>query len=116
MRNPRPLLHVHAAAMRAAPTTTEALLWEALRGSKLGVGFRRQMPIGRYIADFAAPSARLVVEVDGGYHADRARADARRDRELGRLGWRVARVEAALVLSSTAEAVELVRAAVRGAP
>ena len=115
MRNPRPLLHVHAAAMRAAPTTSEALLWEALRGSRLGAGFRRQVPIGRYIADFAAPSARLVVEVDGGYHAGRVRGDAGRDRELGKLGWRVVRLEAALVLRSTAEAVELVRAALREA-
>ncbi len=37
VRHPRPLLHAHAAAMRAAPTTSEALLWEALRGSQLGL-------------------------------------------------------------------------------
>jgi Protein of unknown function (DUF559) len=49
-RNHAPILHA-----RAAPTTSEALLWEALRGSQLGVGFRRQVPIGRYIVDFAAP-------------------------------------------------------------
>jgi very-short-patch-repair endonuclease len=38
--------------------------------------------------DFVAPSVRLVIEVDGGYHADRAAADARRDRALGRFGFR----------------------------
>lgn len=61
---------------------TETILWQALSGSKLGVAFRRQVPIGRYIADFLAPACRLVVEVDGGYHATpaRLRADARRDR------------------------------------
>ncbi len=112
MRHPRPLLHVHAAAMRAAPTTSEALLWEALRGSQLGVGFRRQLPIGRYIADFAAPSARLVVEVDGGYHAGRVRGDARRDRELGRLGWRVVRVEARVVVEQLPQALAVIVAAI----
>jgi crossover junction endodeoxyribonuclease RuvC len=103
--------HVHAATMRVAPTTTEALLWQELRGSKLGVGFRRQLVIGRFIVDFAAPAARLVVEVDGGYHAERARADARRDRELERLAWRVVRVEAALVQHRLGEVVAAIRAA-----
>lgn len=110
----RPVLVARANAMRAAPTSTEALLWEALRGSRLGVGFRRQVPLGRYIADFAAPGAKLVVEVDGGYHAERVRADARRDRELGRLGYRVVHLPAELVARDLEGAVELVRAALRG--
>jgi very-short-patch-repair endonuclease len=100
-----------AAGMRSAPTTTEALLWTRLSGGQLGVGFRRQFVIGRFIADFAAPAARLIVEVDGGYHQQRARADARRDRELTRLGWRVLRVPAELVLHRLGDAVALVRAA-----
>lgn len=100
-----------AAVMRSAPTTSEALLWRALSGSRLGVGFRRQLVVGRFIVDFAAPSARLIVEVDGGYHAARARADGRRDRELGRLGWRVLRLPADLVLHRLEDAVALVRAA-----
>ena len=83
--------------MRMAPTTTEALLWQALSGSQLGVGFRRHFVIGRFITDFAAPAARLVVEVDGGYHRSRRRADARRDREIARLGWRVLRLPAEMV-------------------
>lgn len=97
--------------MRRAPTTTEALLWEQLRGSRLGVGFRRQVIIGRFIVDFAAPSARLVVEVDGGYHAARGKADARRDWQLEQLGWRVVRLEAGLVQQQLGEALALVRAA-----
>ena len=112
MRHVRPSLRTHATALRAVPTTTEALLWDELRGSKLGVGFRRQLPLGgRYIVDFAAPSARLVVEVDGGYHAARERADARRDRALEKLGWRVLRLEASLVQHRLCEAVAMVRAA-----
>jgi very-short-patch-repair endonuclease len=97
--------------MRSAPTTTEALLWQALSGSQLGIGFRRQFVVGRFIVDFAAPAARLVVEVDGGYHRERARADARRDRELGRLGWRVLRLPAELVRDRLGDAVAAVRAA-----
>ena len=103
----------NAHEMRGAPTTTEALLWQALRGSRLGVGFRRQFVIGPYIVDFAAPSARLVVEVDGGYHAGRAKADARRDRQLGELGWRVVRLSADMVAHDIEQAIAVVVAAVR---
>ena len=52
--------------------------------------FRRQVPIGRYIVDFASYPARLVVEVDGGQHADRA-ADRLRDRRLAVQGFSVRR-------------------------
>ena len=105
------LLAERARGMRAAPTTTEALLWQALRGSRLGAAFRRQVPIAGYIADFCAPRQKLVVEVDGGYHAERARADARRDRKLVAAGYRVLRLPAALVMHRMVEAVALVRAA-----
>ena len=93
-------------------TDTEAALWRQLSGKKLGVAFRRQVVIDRFIVDFVAPSTRLVVEVDGSYHAERATADARRTRVLERLGYRVVRVEAELVRKNVAEAVERVRDAV----
>jgi very-short-patch-repair endonuclease len=59
-------------------TEAERKLWSRLRSGQLGVKFRRQVPIDRYIADFACIEARLVVEVDGGQHnidiaSDRAR-------------------------------------------
>jgi very-short-patch-repair endonuclease len=66
---------------------------------------------GRYIVDFCAPSVRLVVEVDGRDHELRRRADARRDAELRGLGYRVLRVEAALVMRDLAAVVALVRGA-----
>jgi len=91
-------------------TPSEARLWEALRGSKLGVAFRRQVPIGHYIVDFLAPSARLIVEVDGGYHAERASADARRDRALERAGYRVVRVSAERVMREFGAVVAEIRA------
>ena len=108
----RTVLAARAAAMRAAPTWSELLLRERLSREQLGVPFRTQFVIGgRYIVDFAAPAARLVVEVDGGVHRDRVRADARRDRELGRLGWRVLRLPDELVRRELDAAVVLVRAA-----
>ena len=95
-----------AAQMRHAPTASEARLFEALRGGRLGIGFRRQVPVlGRFIVDLLAAEVRLVVEVDGGYHAQRACADARRDRALGRAGYRVLRVEAELVMRDLEAAV-----------
>ena len=100
-----------AALMRHSPTSTEALLWSELRGGRLGVPFRRQVVIGRRIADFCAPSIKLVVEVDGGYHAGQAPRDARRERELAALGYRVVRVDASLVSHDLPAAVALVRAA-----
>ena len=78
MSNNSDTLALHAHTMRQAPTESEARLWRALRSSQLGVAFRRQVPLLGFIADFYAPSARLVVEVDGGYHARRVTADARR--------------------------------------
>ena len=66
---------LEARRMRRYPTPSEALLWRELRGGKLGVRFVRQAVIGRFIVDFFAPELRLVGEVDGGYHAQRKRAD-----------------------------------------
>ncbi len=107
----RALLAERARALRFAPTLGEARLWQQLRGSRLGVAFRRQLPVGDYIADFAAPSVRLIVEVDGGSHRGRAAQDARRDRALARAGWRVLRLEEELVVRRLGEAVGRVRAA-----
>lgn len=79
-------LAAHASRMRSALTPSEEALWSELSGGKIGVTFRRQYVIVRFISDFAAPSVKLVVETDGGYHAHRAFADASRDRKLQRLG------------------------------
>jgi very-short-patch-repair endonuclease len=96
--------------MRLAPSPYEELLWRALSGKKLGVAFRRQVPIQRFIADFLAPSAGFVIEVDGPYHAKRRSADRRRDEKLRRWGYRVLRLEAELVLRDLPAALALVAA------
>ena len=74
--------------------------------------FRRQVVLGTAIADFFAPAIRLVVEVDGGQHRSRRSADARRDRDLRRLGCHVLRIEAEVVMRDLPAAVALVREAV----
>lgn len=111
----RSLLESRARELRSRLTPSEAALWNTLSGSQLGVHFRRQHNIGRFIVDFVAVRPRLVVEVDGGYHATRKSADARRDRALARAGFRVLRVPAELVLQDLGSALQLVRAALLSA-
>ena len=99
------LLAARARHMRFNPTVSESRLFAAIRGRRLGVAFRRQVPLGRYVVDFAAREAGLIVEVDGPFHAARAKADARRDESLRRLGYRVLRLEAELVMRDLPGAV-----------
>ena len=62
------LLKKYAKSHRQEMTESEEVLWNALRDNIQGYRFRRQHAIGNYIADFACLPARLVIEVDGGYH------------------------------------------------
>jgi very-short-patch-repair endonuclease len=103
------LLDCRARQMRQHPTHSELVLWQAIRGQRLGVAFRRQVPLGSYIVDFLAPSARLIVEVDGGYNQARRKADARRDRWLHQQGYTVLRLPAAMVLENLAGALNVIR-------
>ena len=99
--------------MRAAPTDAERRLWQLLRGHRLGgLKFRRQVPLDGIILDFVCFEARLVVEVDGGQHADSA-ADALRDRRLAGLGFRVLRFWNNDVLQNPAGVATAILAAAR---
>ncbi len=106
------VLATYASANRHAPSAPEARLWRELSSGKLGVSFRRQVVLGNAIADFFAPFVRLVVEVDGVQHRQLRTADARRDRDLRRLGSEVLRIEAQVVMRDRPRAVALVREAV----
>jgi very-short-patch-repair endonuclease len=80
-----------ARGLRNGMTEAERRLWARLRGDVLGVRFRRQLVIDqRYIVDFCCPAVSLVVEVDGGQHAD-STADMQRDRAMEQLGYRTLR-------------------------
>jgi len=84
----------NARKMRKVMTDAELKLWNELRAHRLmGLSFRRQMPIAGYIVDFACPTHRLIVEVDGSQHGDGrgADADALRTGQLQQLGWTVLR-------------------------
>jgi very-short-patch-repair endonuclease len=110
MRNHSSILAAHAHRMRQAPTDSEAALWRALRARQLGVEFRRQVPVLRFIVDFLAPRERLVVEIDGGYHEQRVLGDARRDQKLRRAGYRVLRIPSKLVTQNLPEVLAAIRA------
>src|SRR5437016_13108101 len=90
MRGPNPKVRIER-KLRAAQTDAERKLWFALRDRRLG-GFKfvRQEAIGPFIVDFACRERRLVVEVDGGQHAESAKGAAR-DAYLARENYRVIR-------------------------
>jgi very-short-patch-repair endonuclease len=78
--------------LRNNPTPAERALWAQLSARKVaGVRFNRQVDIGPFVADFAARSIGLVIEVDGGDHALREREDAQRSRFIEAQGFRVIR-------------------------
>jgi very-short-patch-repair endonuclease len=84
--------HRFARGLRRDMTDAEAKLWPQLRGRQLqGVKFRRQMPIGRFVADFASVEAKLVIELDGGQHAEQVEADAERSAAIEAAGFLVLR-------------------------
>jgi dTDP-4-amino-4,6-dideoxygalactose transaminase/very-short-patch-repair endonuclease len=79
----------YAKENRHHPTEAENALWNALRGSKLGVKFRQQHVIEDYIVDFYCAELKLTIELDGGYHniPDQQKADAERTARLKSLGY-----------------------------
>jgi very-short-patch-repair endonuclease len=84
----------NARALRKNSSNAERLLWVALRNHRLnGASFRRQVPIGNYIADFVCHAARLVIELDGGQHFsnESERADTARSVVIEAKGFRVLR-------------------------
>lgn len=96
-------------------TDGEKLLWSKLRGKHLfDIQFYRQKPLGKYIVDFYAPKAKLVIEVDGGQHLDEAHLnkDMKRDGYLRRIGLRVLRFDNLQVLKDTEAVMEVILRAV----
>jgi len=90
--------------LRRNQTEAEKVLWARLRSRQMtGAKFRRQQPIGRYIADFVSLETKLIVEIDGGQHDDsEGRAnDERRTAWLNEKGFRVLRFWNNEVLTNT---------------
>ncbi len=105
-----------ARTLRRRSTDAELVLWRHLRDRQLG-GFKfvRQEPVGPYCADFACRERRLVIEVDGGQHADSA-ADRLRDAALHELGYRTIRVWNNDVLGNIEGVLEMLKAELEIAP
>lgn len=92
MDKPRTRLTKLAKALRNYPTEAERFLWHRLKSSQLeGVKFRRQEPIEGYIVDFVSFDRKIVIELDGGQHAENPDDDQRRDRCLRANGFKVLR-------------------------
>ena len=80
-----------ARKLRASQTNAETILWNRIRNRQIdGHKFARQVPIGRYICDFVCRERQIVIELDGGQHAESS-TDAVRDRYLTAEGYRVLR-------------------------
>ncbi len=103
----------HARHLRHTQTEAEHALWRLLRNRLFqGFKFRRQHPIGPYITDFACIAARLIVEADGGQHANSA-ADDRRTAWLQARGWRVIRFWNTDILANPEHVSDTILAALR---
>ena len=100
-----------AKSLRSEMTDAERRLWSALRGHRLnGLSFRRQTPIGRFIVDFVCHDRHLIIEVDGGQHAENKR-DVERDRWLESKGYRILRFWNSDVLRNRNGVLEMIVAA-----
>ena len=106
-----------ARSLRKNLTPAERKLWQALRRRQIAnIRFRRQVPIGPYIADFCCLELRIIIEVDGGQHARQADADERRTRWLGDRGFTVVRFWNNDVLQNLEGCVETIRLALAAHP
>jgi very-short-patch-repair endonuclease len=100
--------------LRSQPSRAEAVLWEALRGSRFhGAKFRRQVPFDRYVVDFYCHAAKLAVEIDGRQHDWFAEYDWGRSEVLERLGVRVLRFGNDEVCGDLDSVLERIRTALR---
>ena len=101
------LLKEFAKQNRAYPTEAETCLWSILKGINLGTRFRRQYVIGDFIVDFVCLEKKLVLEVDGAYHAERQQMenDESRTEALNRMGFKVIRFTNEEVMYGTTSVV-----------
>ena len=107
---PDKILTPVARKLRRGATEAEALLWQRLRARQIeGAKFVRQAPIDRYVADFACRGAMLVIELDGGQHAENE-ADVTRTAVLENFGFKVIRFLNNDVLENMEGVLEAIRA------
>lgn len=98
----------HARDLRKNSTDAEKHLWYLLRAGRSGYKFKRQVPIGNYIIDFACLQKKLLIELDGGQHLLNQAYDADRTSELNRRGFQVLRFWNHDVLQQTEAVMEVI--------
>jgi very-short-patch-repair endonuclease len=114
-----PKLRSRARSLRRESTNTERLMWNELRAHRLnGASFRRQTPVGPYVADFVCHAANLIVEIDGEQHfeTEHVKRDARRDAFLASKGFRVLRFNNHDVMTNREGVLETIAAALPATP
>ena len=99
-----------AKELRREMTSAEKVLWNELRGNKLGVHFRRQQIIAGFIVDFYCHRAGLVIELDGSVHANQSEEDAQRGKVLNEMSLRIIRFWNGEVEKNLAEVLRKIRA------
>jgi len=104
-----------AREMRRNPTSAEGKLWGALRKNRLGVKFRRQHAIERFIVDFYCADANLVVELDGEVHHYTYEEDQLRQQFLESLGLRVLRIDNDYIFENIDGALWVIQQVLNGA-
>ena len=115
---PLPTILHNARELRKNMTDAEGFLWEVLRGQQLGAKFRKQHPVGHYITDFACLSPKLIVELDGGQHAEEAAIikDRVRTQFLEAQGFKVLRFWNHDVMQNTEAVLEVLYRAIHTPP
>jgi very-short-patch-repair endonuclease len=112
-------MRARARSLRRDSTDAERVIWSALRAHRLnGASFRRQKPIGPYVADFVCHERNLIIELDGGQHFEskQIQRDARRDSFLTVKGYRVLRFNNYDVMTNMAGVLETIAAAIDRSP
>jgi very-short-patch-repair endonuclease len=104
-----------ARQLRKQMTPAEKLLWEELRGNKLGPHFRRQQIISGFIVDFYCHAAGLVIELDGAAHGvrDTKESDSRREAVLRHIGLRIVRFKDGEVSRNLPQVLGTIRELIR---
>lgn len=100
----------YAKKLRKNPTRAETILWNKLRSKQLeGAKFRRQQPIETYIVDFVSFEKRVIIELDGGQHANQELKDEQRDNRLAEDGFKVLRFWNNDVLENIDAVLEIIK-------
>lgn len=111
IRGTTPQVEQAARQLRQNLTPAEAVLWQALRERQVsGLKFRCQHPVGQFILDFYCPSLKLVIEVDGDSHAQKAGYDQARSGQLQDHGYRILRFSNAQVLHDLQAVISCIQA------